>query len=131
MKVGRGPANQLAHYVPALRQSDDEFRLRLLLHDFAMIWQHTSGHMCPALVAVEPEPIDPRWDALVAALAEHLSVEAGFDPPAWTQKPRRFLTERWFAGGCFEFDRARTVATTPSAFARRGVWLPQDELAVV
>ncbi|WP_419932247.1 hypothetical protein [Candidatus Poriferisodalis sp.] len=114
----------------ALRRGDDEFRLRLLLHDFAMVWQHTAAQVHPTLVAVGPLPIDVRWNALVAAFAEHLSLEAETDPPAWTQHPSRFLSDCWFAGGCFGFDRARTVAATPSAFGRHGVWLPQDELTV-
>lgn len=130
MAVRGEPANQLAHYVSALRPSDDEFRLRLLLHDFAMVWQHTALHMRPALVAAEPCPIDACWDAFMAALAEHLNVAAGLDPPAWTQQPSRFLAEHWFAGGCFGFDRERTVAETPPAMARHGIWLPQHELAV-
>ena len=48
------PANQLAEYPPVLRDSDDEFRLRLLLHDFAMVWHHT-----PASTA-NPHPDNPR-----------------------------------------------------------------------
>ena len=129
MTASAGPANQLAHYVPALRRSDDEFRLRLLVHDFAAVWQHTARPLRPALVAAEPEPINGRWDAFTAALTEHLSTRAGLKPPAWTQQRRRFLAEHWFAGGCFDFDRARTLNTTPAAFARHGIWLPKDELA--
>ncbi len=42
--------NQLAGFVPALRDSDDEFRLRLLLHDFAMVWWHACEHSGEAAV---------------------------------------------------------------------------------
>ena len=131
MASGSQPTNQLAHYVPALRQSDDEFRLRLLLHGFGLVWQDANQSERAALVAAEPDSVDPHWDAFVAALAEHLCSEAAVDPPTWTRKPGRHLDEMWFAGGCFEFDRARTIATTPSAFWRHGIWLPRDELTVV
>lgn len=123
--------NQLAHYVPALRQSDEIFRLRLLLHGFGLVWQHATNSERTALVAAEPDPIDARWDAFAAALAEHLCIEAALEPPQWTANPSRHLDRAWFAGGCFEFDEARVIATTPPAFRRHGVWLPRSELAVV
>lgn len=125
------PPNQLASYVPALRQSDDEFRLRLLLHGFGLVWQDAIRSERAALVAAEPDSVAPHWDAFVAALAEHLCIEAAIEPPKWTSEPGRYLDEIWFAGGCFDFDRARTIATTPSAFWRHGIWLPRDELTVV
>ena len=85
----------------------------------------------PMLVADEPDSVDERWDAFLAAVAEHLCCEAGLGPPAWRHGPPRHLPEFWFAGGCFDFDRARTIATTPTAFDRHGVWLPRDEPVVV
>ena len=126
-----GPPNQLAHYVPALREADEEFRLRLLLHDFCMVWQHSDAVTRQRLVEVEPDAIDDRWDAFAAALVEHLCAEAGLAVPSWTQTARRHLERFWYAGGCFAFDRLRTVVTTPAAFEMHGVWLPRSELEVV
>ena len=42
----------------------------------------------------EPEATGTRWDELVAAMVEHLSLMDGATPPAWTQEPWRF------ANGC-------------------------------
>ena len=123
--------NQLASFVPDLRDSDDEFRLRLLLHGFGLVWQDATHDQRSALVAVEPERFDPRWDAFLAALAEHLCEESGLDAPPWTQDAGRWLSEHWHAGGCFAHDHGRSVAQTPRAFDGHGIWLPADELVVV
>lgn len=131
MTVSADPPNQLAHYVPALLLSDEIFRLRLLLHGFGLVWQHATNSERTELIAAEPDPIDARWDAFVAALAEHLCSEAALQPPSWTGDPSRHLDSSWFAGGCFDFDEARVIATTPPAFRRHGVWLPRSELTVV
>ncbi len=125
------PPNALADYVPALRASDDEFRLRLLLHDFGLVWQEAGPHERAALIADEPELFDPRWDAFLAAYAEHLARSAAITPPSWTSSKRRILPDFWYAGGCYAFDRVRTVVTTPGAFEEHGVWFPRSELAVV
>ena len=123
--------SELADYVPAMRANDDETRLRLLLHDFGMVWHSAHPHRRRSLVAAEPESIDDRWDAFCAAYAEHLCTEHKLAVPAWTQKPDRYLGSFWFAGGCFAFDRARTVMTTPQLFRAHGIWFPRDELTVV
>ena len=123
--------NQLASYVSSLRANDDEFRLRLLLHGFGLVWQDASRDERRGLVAAEPEPFDPRWDAFLAAFAEHLCHEAGLEPPSWTSDDRRRLDQHWHAGGCFSFDHDRSVAATPAAFDAHGIWLPADELTVV
>lgn len=125
------PPNALADYVPALRASDDEFRLRLLLHDFGLVWQDAEPAERTALIAPEPELFDPRWDAFLAAYAEHLARSAAMPPPSWTSAKHRFLSSFWYAGGCYAFDRVRTIVTTPGAFEEHGVWLPRSELAVV
>lgn len=123
--------NQLASYVPDLRRSDDEFRLRLLLHGFGLVWQHATQAERVQLVAAEPAHVTPRWDSFLAAYAEHLCQTHGIAPPAWTQQPQRRLDEHWHAGGCFAFDHERSAATTPPAFDAHGIWLPADELIVV
>lgn len=125
------PPNVLADYVPTLRASNDEFRLRLLLHDFGLVWQDSSLEERIALIAPEPELFDPCWDAFLAAYAEHLARSAAMAPPSWTSAGHRFLSNFWYAGGCYAFDRTRTIITTPGAFEEHGVWLPRSELTVV
>jgi hypothetical protein len=69
---------------------------------------------------------DPRADAVLAALAEHLCSERGIAPPAWTQEARE-CTPWWFVA-----DHPGFVATalreSPISFARRGVFITEGAL---
>jgi len=121
----------LADYVPTLRDSDDEFRLRLLLHSFGLVCQNADSAELARLVTAEPDSVDERWDAFLAALVEHLCQQSGLDPPRWARSPRRRLARPWFAGGCFPQDADRTTRTTPAAFKARNVLLAASELTVV
>ena len=125
------PPNALWRYVPALRREVEEWRLRLLLHDFGLVWESTPAGQRLALVSREPDSVDPRWDAFLAAYAEHRCIEDGIEPPAWTQQRERHLRAFWYAGGCHDYDRVRTIVTTPITFEAHGIWIPREELAVV
>ena len=124
-------ANALARYVPALRVSDDDFRLRIVLHDFGMVFQHADERERALLVAEEPERFDARWDAFLAAYAEHLCHHAGIPAPGWVFAAERHLGRFWFAGKRFPRERAATILTTPAAFEVHGIWFPERELEVV
>ena len=106
-------ANTLARYVPALRKSGDDFRLRIILHDFGMVFQHADARERAFLVEQEPEPFDPRWDAFLAAYTEHLCRHAGIKAPAWVFTAQRHLPAFWYAGERFPSERAATILTTP------------------
>lgn len=125
------PPNALWRYVPALRAEGDEWRLRLVLHDFGLVWEDTTVERRSALVGREPGRIDARWDAFLAAYAEHRCICDGIDPPAWALRPERHLPTFWYAGGCHDYDRVRTIVTTPVTFEAHGIWFPREELAVV
>lgn len=124
-------ANTLARYVPALRDSDEDFRLRLVLHDFGMVFQHATTAERIVLLAEEPELFDARWDAFLAAYAEHLAYHAGLAAPSWVRDPRRYLREFWFPARRFPRERDATIRTTPRAFEAHGIWFPERELQVV
>jgi len=123
--------NRIAAYVPTLRTCDDILCLRVILHDFGLVWASSPVAERPELVAEEPEPFDPRWDAFLAAYTEHLCAQDGIERPAWVHNESRYLDEFWFAGGCYPLDRERTISTTPDAFERHGISIPEDELLVV
>ena len=124
-------ANTLTKYVPALRESDDDFRLRLVLHDFGMVYQHANSVERTVLLEAEPEPFDRRWDAFLAAYAEYLSYHADLASPAWVRYPYRYLREFWYPVRRFPRERAGTILTTPGAFEAHGIWFPVRELEVV
>jgi hypothetical protein len=84
-----------------------------------------------ALVAVEPGPTgDERWDAMLAAAAEHLCYHHGLPVPAWSMEPTRFLDRWWFVSP-YQSVHASALVFTPAAFANRGVFIHAGSLASV
>lgn len=82
------------------------------------------------LEAIEGRPAptgDPRYDAYLGALAEHVAALHGLRRPAWTLEPDRFLTRFWFVSDVPGF-RAVAIAQAPAAFRRRGVFVPERSL---
>ena len=114
-----------------LRDEDDEWRSRLVLYDFGLVWQHASRVERIVLVAVEPSPFDRWWDAFLAAYTEHLCAEATLAAQAWVRAPGRYLTQRRMVPPRFPGERDEAIATTPEAFAAHGIWFPARELVVV
>ncbi|MCY3805653.1 MAG: hypothetical protein OXG55_15500 [bacterium] len=124
-------ANTLDRYVPALRRAGDNLRLRIVLHDFGLVWQHADTEERRVLVATEPERFDTRWDAFLAAYTEHVCYHAGIPAPDWAFDPCRYLRDFWHPGEQFPSDRFWAVLTAPAAFEVHGIWLPERELQVV
>jgi hypothetical protein len=79
-------------------------------------------------IGSEPEATgDPRHDAYLGALAEHLAAVDGLERPAWSIQPNRFLSRFWFVSDVPGF-RATAIAQAPAAFRRRGVFIPERSL---
>ena len=70
---------------------------------------------------------EPRHDAYLGALAEHLAAVHGLERPAWSVEPSRFLSCFWFVSEVHGF-RAVSIAQAPAAFRRRGVFVPERSL---
>ena len=88
------------------------------------------GPLRAALTALAPAPVDRRYDALLAAVTEHYLLDAGLPLPSWVHDESRVLAEPWFVDDVPAlFDR--TVAETPPAFVRHGVFIAASELASV
>lgn len=79
-------------------------------------------------IDAKPPPTgEPRYDAYLGALAEHLAVAHGLERPAWSVEHSRFLSRFWFVSGVPGF-RAISIAQAPAAFRRRGVFVPERSL---
>ena len=76
------------------------------------------------LIRDEPPPTgDRRFDAYLAALAEHLAYHFGLPVPAWVHDPGRTLEQWWFpAGRAFH---AVALVRSPAAFRRRGIFIDE------
>jgi len=103
-------------FLHAAREFLDEFSLR--------------GDDRSRAQAIAEEPAatgDPRHDAYLGALAEHLATVHHLSRPAWSVEPERFLSRFWFVSDTPGF-RAVAIAQAPAAFRRRGVFVPERSL---
>lgn len=100
----------------AVREFLDEFMLR------------GDDRSRAAVLEERPPPTgDPRHDAYLGALAEHLAAVHRLSHPAWSLEPDRFLDRFWFVSDVPGF-RAIAIAQAPAAFRRRGVFVPERSL---
>lgn len=75
------------------------------------------------LLSDAPRPTgDPRYDALLAALVEHLCARYALPVPAWVDDPGCFLDRWWFVSGLRSLH-ATALVDSPISFARRGVFI--------
>ncbi|HET8566512.1 MAG TPA: hypothetical protein VFL77_08575 [Solirubrobacterales bacterium] len=100
----------------AVREFIDEFGLR-----------PDDRSRAEAISDPPPPTGDPRYDAYLGALAEHLAVVHDLKRPGWSLEPDRFLDRFWFVSEVPGF-RAVSIAQAPAAFRRRGVFIPERSL---
>ena len=60
-----------------------------------------------------------KWDALLAAMVEHLARLHGHDQPAWVDEPERFLDSPWVLSPV-PVIRMEALMFAPAAFLRHG-----------
>jgi hypothetical protein len=123
--------HELADYVDVLAESDEEWRLRIVLHDFGLLWQDTAVERRTQLFQTEPRSIDPRWDAFLAAYVEHRCWHDDIEPPSWVFQDSRYLTYFWYPATSSPTLRVEAVVHSPAAFEAHGVLLADRELVVV
>lgn len=127
---GPGTAYQpmtIARLSEYLGAGDDSLRWRFIsefLEEFS--WEPEGDR----LHLLDDPPMtthDERWDAFVAALAEHLAAKEDHAPPAWVDF--RPLPAFWFP---FNTPAARVDAIVhgPAAFRSRGIFISPQELSV-
>jgi hypothetical protein len=71
---------------------------------------------------------DPREDAYVGGVGEHLALRWGLRVPAWVFDPRRFLREPWCVGDVGPAFAAYLLMESPTAFRRRLIFTEADPL---
>lgn len=105
----------------------EDFRhaVREFLDEFAL--RGDDGSRADAIVERPESTGDPRHDAYLGALAEHLAAVHGLSRPAWSVEPERFLDRFWFVSEVPGF-RAMAISQAPAAFRRRGVFVPERSL---
>lgn len=117
---------QLADHIAA--SLDRESYVRRLVLEFLTEYKDTPVGQRQALLDRVPAPTrDQRWDAFVAALAEHLAFHDGLRCPAWALADDRFLDRFWFVTNT-PAARAEAIVTAPASFMRRGVFIERRDL---
>lgn len=122
---------RLTDFVSRLRECDDEMRLRVVLHEFGLVWEDTPLAARLELVADEPASVEPRWDAFLAAYVEHRCLQDNIAAPGWVFDGGRYLDRFWFPGPDLDFMHVEAIVHSPAAFEARRVFLPARELIVV
>jgi hypothetical protein len=110
-----------------LSASDDD-RYRIVLGFVTDFWSVDDKTVRQAALVDEPPTTgDARWDAMLAAVAEHLAFHAELFAPSWVDEPSRFLGTFWFPVD-LPSVRARSLVTSPASLARRGVFIDRLDL---
>ena len=112
----------------ALQQQPFHFCLRSFLDEF---------YFQPEAAALETEPVRLQnaipgqgevYDAYLAAVAETLSGQAGFQTPSWAYEESRKLRHPWFAL-TFASLRAVLLVESPAAFRSRNLFVSENALS--
>jgi hypothetical protein len=127
-RMRRGAAS-LADLVPMIIEDlaggEEQDALRLLF-GFADDFRGSSRPGQLALIEPEPSPTgDSRFDAALAATAEFFAIESEIEVPRWVEGDDRFVEPWWFVTSRAAFH-AYTLAHTPAAFARHGVFIDRE-----
>jgi len=106
----------------------DEATVRRLVLEFLTEYADAAWDTRQALLDAEPAPTsDGRWDAFLAALAEHLAFHDDLACPPWARAPERFLDRWWFLSNT-PTGRAEAIVSAPASFMRRGVFIERRDL---
>ena len=107
------------------RAGDDGVRWKLVW-EFMEEYRWEADDAQPSLLEEEPPSTgDERWDALLAALAEHLAAKHDLAPPDWAEL--RVLRRPWFPAQ-LRVQRADALVHAPAAFRKHGVYLSAADL---
>jgi hypothetical protein len=111
-----------------VRDGEDlRFAVRELLDEFAL---RGRDDLRAAALVEEPRTLDPRVDAYLGALAEHLARTCGLPVPGWALTESRMLDHMWFPGVAPGF-RPTALRESPVAFRRRGIFIARGALSRV
>jgi hypothetical protein len=107
------------------RTSDEKTRWKTFW-EFLEEYRWEPADAQAALLVDEPPSVgDERWDALLAALAEHLAAKHDLAPPGWAEL--RVLGRPWFPAE-LRVQRADALVHAPAAFRKHGVYLAAADL---
>ncbi len=111
---------RLPEYADAVRTGWTEGELlRLHLHELPRALFDLSRERQVELLGERPPLTGTRWDALLAAVVEHMCEIHDLPVPEWTEEKERFREIAWIVGNTHE-ERLVATAYAPAAFIRHG-----------
>jgi len=114
---------RLAEHLVAM--PDERIRWKLVW-EFMEEYRWEPAAVQVGLLVDEPASVgDERWDALLAALSEHLLAQHDLAPPDWSET--RVLRKAWFPAQ-LAIARADALVRAPAAFRKHGVYLSAHDL---
>jgi hypothetical protein len=117
-----GTLAEVARAVSAGRQSFND-ALAEFLDEFYMRDERRAE-----MIAEEPPLMfEPRQDAYLGAVGEHLARRWRLPIPSWTEAPSRFLKQAFFATP-LEDLKAMLIVESPLAFRRRMIFVEAEPL---
>lgn len=119
----------VADYVAVIEDGrDDRERYRMLIRDLPRRF-HAAGRTAQAFSLQQaPKLTRTRWDALLAAVAEHMAILHDLPIPDWVDDPERFLRIPWMPLHRLPALYATAFIDSPGAFVRHGTLVDPSEL---
>lgn len=107
------------------RHTDEKIRWKYVW-EFLEEYRWEPVERQPRLLQGEPSPTgEEHWDALLAAMAEHLAARLDLAPPEWSRS--RVLATPWFPSA-LPSKRTEALVWAPAAFRKHGVYLSAHDL---
>ena len=92
---------------------------RAVIHEIPRLFHSLDPEGQRQAIKDAPTLTGTKWDALIAAVVEHVARLHGQDVPAWVEEPERFLDETWVVSS-LSLIRYESLAFAPGAFIRHG-----------
>ena len=114
------PKLSLQEYANAIAQGWPEDDLgRAIIHDLPRRFHALTEEEQRQVMENAPALTGTRWDALLAATAEHICELHGHPVQSWMDEPARFLNETWVLAWTPSIW-SNALAFAPPAFVRHG-----------
>lgn len=111
-----------------LSRAESESERRRLVLEFVEEYRWEPRDQQAVLLDARPESTgDQKYDALLAALAEHLAYHSDLSVPDWAYDDDRFLDQWWFPVD-LPAVRADALVHSPGAFRIRGIFIGSGAL---
>ena len=117
---GAQPCLRLQDYSDAVAEGWRQADLyRAIMHELPRLFHSLDQEAQRQVINDAPGLTGSAWDALMAAVVEHVATLHGHELPAWVQERERFLDVPWIISQ-LPLIRYESLAFAPAAFIRHG-----------